>query len=107
VKDRQPWINTAGLNQSTVRVCFRRATDRWDGYAGHIIAYFAETVDRDSAMISVWDLDTGEQFEAPIVTMKPSNKWAVHLSTEDCAEARRELETKIGAKVATIKQLKG
>lgn len=106
MRHRCPWVNTLGLGGNAVRVCFRRGAPKWPEYERHVLAYFVETVDKGSGMIGVWDLDTGEQFEAPILTIEQRHAWTGPLNIDDTDDARRELEGKIGAKVATVKQLK-
>jgi hypothetical protein len=92
------------LSAKTVgtRVCFRIG-HKWPGAEGHVLAYFANCVDRESGMVEVWDLTAETQFSAPLTTT--SGPWTKRPTTDQRADAADELKGLIGARVEVLGNL--
>lgn len=95
------WAGVRGLAAGT-RVVFRIGR-RWPECEGHVLAYFADSIDGD--MVLVWDLTAGTQFEAPTMTAQREKGWTERPTLDQVREGQADLGLEIGDKVIVVRNL--
>lgn len=97
----------AGLRPST-RVYIRIGL-KWPDAEGQVFAYFADCVDEKTGTVLVWNLTTGERFEAPLLTVRRRRGerelgWTRAATREEEQAAVDDLAYRIG-KVTRVRRL--
>lgn len=91
--------------KAPIRVCIRIG-HKWPDYTDHVLAYFVDCADAASDMVHVWDLTTGEQFEAPRTTASTlRGRWTKPANVRQRQAAADDLEMQLGERVALCRQL--
>lgn len=99
------WAGVRAVNRIGTRVCFRVGTRRWPEYNGHVLAYFADSVDVDTGMVLVWDVTAGAAESVPARTAQAEMGWTGRPSLSQVADAKADLEMEIGDRVVVVRSL--